>query len=329
MISVIVPVYRVEAYLHRCVDSILNQSYGDFELILVDDGSPDKSGMICDDYALKDSRVHVIHQKNGGVSAARNAGIDWAFAHSSSDWICFVDSDDWIHRDYLRILLEAAEKYNAQAAICDRLWTETICEERTLKSVQEVLLDPDQTFAQYYSWCNSVFNKIFSKELCTEVRFPVGQAYAEDIAVTHHLLCGAERIAVVPEKLYYYFSNPAGVTHAKWNDRKLGSLDVFEKRLEFFRTRGYPAAYRRQKEGYVEDLTEKIRDLLDCQEEHEYQETLELLQGKLRIALKSAREDGMVPMNRENMWCYLYAMKTDIPWKTARFLQKWYHNLKR
>ena len=100
-ISVIVPVYKVEAYLARCVDSVLAQTFSDFDLILVDDGSPDNSGAICDEYAEKDPRIVVIHQKNGGLSAARNAGIEWAFAHSNSQWLNFIDSDDWVHPEYL------------------------------------------------------------------------------------------------------------------------------------------------------------------------------------------------------------------------------------
>ena len=93
-ISVIVPVYKVENFLHRCVDSILAQTFTDFELILVDDGSPDGCGEICDAYAREDSRIHVIHQKNGGLSAARNTGIDWVLENSDSRWLAFVDSDD-------------------------------------------------------------------------------------------------------------------------------------------------------------------------------------------------------------------------------------------
>ena len=117
-ISIIVPVYKVEPYLRRCVDSILNQSFLDFDLILVDDGSPDTCGVICDEYAAKDSRVHVIHQKNGGLSAARNAGIDWAFAHSDSSWLTFVDSDDWIHPQMLEALHNAVRKDDTSVAVC-------------------------------------------------------------------------------------------------------------------------------------------------------------------------------------------------------------------
>ena len=105
LISVIVPVYKVEEYLSRCVDSILSQTFEDFELILIDDGSPDNCGKICDEYTKKDNRVHVIHQENGGLSSARNAGIDWAFENSDSEWLTFIDSDDWVHIQYLDLLL--------------------------------------------------------------------------------------------------------------------------------------------------------------------------------------------------------------------------------
>ena len=103
-VSIIVPIYNVERYLPRCIDSILSQSITDFELILVDDGSPDRCGIICDEYAIEDTRVRVIHQKNAKVAAARNSGLDIA----KGEWIAFVDSDDWLHKDYLKILLSGA-----------------------------------------------------------------------------------------------------------------------------------------------------------------------------------------------------------------------------
>ena len=117
-ISLIVPIYKVEAYLSRCIDSILNQSFSDFELILIDDGGPDRCGTICDTYAKKDSRIHVIHQENRGVSAARNAGIDAALG----EWIAFVDSDDWLHKDYLKILISGILS-DTDIVICNCLVT--------------------------------------------------------------------------------------------------------------------------------------------------------------------------------------------------------------
>ena len=123
-ISVIVPVYKVEKFIHRCVDSVLGQSYRDFELILVDDGSPDSCGAICDAYALQDSRVRVIHQKNGGLSAARNTGIDYVMANSASHWLVFVDSDDWVHPEYLQTLYSAAEQTLCKISACGFFRTE-------------------------------------------------------------------------------------------------------------------------------------------------------------------------------------------------------------
>ena len=116
-ISVIVPVYKVEPYLARCVDSILAQSFRDFQLILVDDGSPDNCPKLCDDYAKQDSRIHVIHQKNQGLSAARNAGIDYALS-GDSQWLSFIDSDDWVHPCFLQTLYEGAVSYGTKMASC-------------------------------------------------------------------------------------------------------------------------------------------------------------------------------------------------------------------
>ena len=130
-ISVIVPIYKVEQYLSRCIDSILSQSFKDFELILVDDGSPDNCGTICDNYAARDSRITVIHKANEKLCAARNSGMDIA----QGDWLAFIDSDDWIHKDYLQLLYNGAED-NTDVVICDCFITdketETDCDPDTV-----------------------------------------------------------------------------------------------------------------------------------------------------------------------------------------------------
>ena len=118
-ISVIVPIYKVEKYINKCIESIMVQSFQDFDLILVDDGSPDACPRRCDEYAKQDERIVVIHKKNGGLSDARNAGIDWAMEHSKSQWFAFVDSDDYLHPDYLKTLYDTAQKEEADLVICD------------------------------------------------------------------------------------------------------------------------------------------------------------------------------------------------------------------
>ena len=326
-VSVIVPVYKVEAYLHRCVDSVLNQSFSDFELILVDDGSPDNCGAICDEYAQKDSRVHVIHKTNGGLSDARNAGIDWAFANSDSQWLTFIDSDDWIHRDYLKLLLGAAEENHTHEAVCGAFWTNEYCPDQEIPNVNALVLDVQTAFVQHYSKCNSAWAKIFRKELFETLRFPKGKLY-EDSFVTHIPLFQGERVAVLEAQLYYYYYNPTSITRSQWSDRKLDAIEAHELRLAFLQEHGYEKAMLREKEIYVEELTNKITHLLDTRQGDAFADTLMLLQDKLRLALTSAREDGRVPFNRENMWAYLYAMKSDWQWKAARGIQKAYRKIK-
>ena len=118
VISVITPIYNTEKLLGRCVDSILNQTFRDFALILVDDGSTDGSGRLCDELAARDSRIVVLHQKNSGVGAARNRGLDWVFANTDSRWITFVDSDDWVHPRMLELLLDAAVSGGTLLSAC-------------------------------------------------------------------------------------------------------------------------------------------------------------------------------------------------------------------
>ena len=122
-LSVIVPVYNVAPYLKGCVDSILSQTFSNFEVILVDDGLPDRCGAMCDEYAAKDPRVFVIHQPNGGLSAARNAGLDHSFAASDRQWVTFIDSDDWVYQGYLERLYTAATENKGAIAVCEFIKT--------------------------------------------------------------------------------------------------------------------------------------------------------------------------------------------------------------
>ena len=174
LISVIVPIYKVEKYLHKCIDSILAQTYTNLEIILVDDGSPDNCGKICDEYAAKDSRIKVIHQPNGGLSAARNAGLDIA----TGDYIGFVDSDDYIAPDMYEKLYNALVKNDADMAICDyqRFGNELPYDEMSLTT--EVI-----TGLQAMEKQNTVINcsfvvawsKLYKSFIFSNVRFPVGK----------------------------------------------------------------------------------------------------------------------------------------------------------
>ena len=205
-ISVIVPVYNVEPYLRRCVDSILAQSFTNFELILVDDGSPDNCGTICDEYAAKDDRIHVIHQKNGGLSAARNAGIDWAYANSDSRWISFIDSDDWVHTQYLELLLDACIKNHTEISSCGikKIENEQV-EDYPLISTNSDVLAPETLFTDRGRWIQAYScGKLYRKKLWNNVQFPVGRNW-EDTVTTYKVLFAVKKVSCIEAELYYFY----------------------------------------------------------------------------------------------------------------------------
>ena len=328
-ISVIVPVYKVEPYLPRCINSILNQSYSDIELILVDDGSPDNCGAICDDFATRDSRIHVIHQGNGGLSAARNSGIDWVFANSDSQWLTFIDSDDWIHKDYLMKLYTAAENHGVSISVCGLYWTDSMVEDGPVDGIPELAMDVEDLFVEHYYKSICACNKLVKRNLFEGIRFPVGKLY-EDAFVTHKLLFACDRAVVVDKDLYYYYNNPGSITRAQWSDRKLDSIEAHELRLDYFRQRGFEKAYLWEQHIYIQELTFKMIHLVETRENpNDHMDALRLMQRKLRFALKRARIDKAVSLDRELVWSYLFAMPTDCLWKAAMGAREVYHKLKK
>lgn len=201
LISVIIPVYNVEQYLRKCVDSILCQTHRNLEIILVNDGSTDHCGAICDEYASLDSRICVIHKVNGGLSSARNAGLDIA----SGDYYSFVDSDDWLEPDALAYLLTQAEEHSAEITVCGRIdeyegksvpsaWDEPALLNKE-QAILHLLTDP---VMQSYAW-----NKLWKKSVFAGIRFPEGRNY-EDVAVIHRAYERAERILCLPGAKYHY-----------------------------------------------------------------------------------------------------------------------------
>lgn len=232
-ISVIVPIYNTEKYLNRCVDSILNQTFTDYELILVDDGSPDNCGKICDDYAKRDNRVNVIHKQNGGLSEARNYGIDWALENSDSEWITFIDSDDWVHPLFLELLLDAVVKNNVNLGICDYLSTKVDeLEEKEINNRVE-LFSTEDFWIQNNKKSIAAWGKIYKKQDFFDIRYPVGKLH-EDAFTTHKILFKHKRIAYVNERLYYYYFNHNSIMRSTWTPKRIDELDGRIAIINFF-----------------------------------------------------------------------------------------------
>lgn len=207
-ISVIIPVYKVEPYLRKCLDSVIGQTYQHLEIILVDDGSPDNCGAICDEYAAQDSRIKVTHQKNAGLSAARNAGLRIA----SGDYLGFVDSDDWVEPEMFGALLNGIQETGADIAVCGRYeeykdhnipycWTE-VQELNTEQALGELLRNERLQ--------NLVWDKLYRRELFEEIWFPEGKTF-EDMAVMHWLFLRAKKVVCLPVALYHYLHRAGSI----------------------------------------------------------------------------------------------------------------------
>ena len=302
-ISVIVPVYNAEAYICRCVDSILGQSFSDFELILIDDGSPDNCGVICDDYAKKDSRIRVIHQENGGLSAARNAGIDWAFKNSDSQWLTFIDSDDWIHPDYLSHLYFSAMEAKLPLSVCG--FIRTTGDEPVIQPAQLVpeTWSPEVFFVDHNVNAIIACGKLYKKALFENIRYPVGKLH-EDEFTTYKLLFATKKIAVIFAPLYYYFQgNENSIMRSSYSPRRIDYLYAIEEKLEFFKSQGYHSAYLHHTYSYLIQTTIHIKLLQTHCRSSEISRYMPILRKMLRRAIRIRRRNKQLPFNRYS-WVY-------------------------
>ncbi len=221
LISIIVPVYNVEPFIRKSLDSILAQTYQNLEIILIDDGSKDNSPQICDEYAQKDSRVKVIHQQNQGVCAARNAALEIA----AGTYLGFVDPDDWCAPDMFEYLLNNAKKYQADITCC-RYYRVTPGKETTSRCDGiDVVLDKDEAIAElinHFIIRNVFWNKLFTRTVFQGIEFPVGRIY-EGTAMVYKLIEKANKVALLGDPKYYYFKNTKSYIH----------IDTLKHRLDY------------------------------------------------------------------------------------------------
>lgn len=222
MISIIAPIYKVEPYLRRCIDSILNQTYQDFELILVDDGSPDNCGAICDEYAAKDTRVRVIHKENGGLSDARNAGYEIA----QGEFIAFIDSDDWIAPDFLERLHSTLVETGADICECEVFRTGG--EEVDSAPGTPKIFDTAEAMEQLIhdgNFHQHVWNKLYRRETIGDIVFPKGKTN-EDEFWTYQVFGNAKKVARISDILYFYFQRPGSIMGETYSLKRLDALEA-------------------------------------------------------------------------------------------------------
>ena len=290
-ISIIVPVYNVAQYLHACIDSIINQTYKNIEVVLVDDGSTDDSGNICEEYKKNDERIIVVHQKNSGLSAARNVGIEI----STGEYITFIDSDDYISPDYIENLYSALEQYSADIAICDlkkvsekvELWDIDYKVEKNFKSI---LLNNSQTIEEVYkpeyhgidfvAWA-----KLYKKDLFTfnKIEFPVGRIH-EDTFTTYKLLYMAKKIAYIDIPMYFYRSRIGSITTSNFTLKELDKIVATKEECDFFvKERQY-----RLLQFALYDHLHEIKLIISSinKFDHQYDEQKRLLSAQLKEDLK-------------------------------------------
>lgn len=244
-ISVIVPVYKVEPYLRACIDSILNQTFRDFELILIDDGSPDDCGAICDEYAQKDNRIVVLHQENGGLSSARNTGLDWVFANSNSEWVSFVDSDDLLAPTTLNHLIQYAEQYAADIVSTKAT---VFTDEAQLESsphhvvYAEELTGPEAARSIYCrDGCVPVtaWGKLFKRDTFISCRFPVGKIH-EDDALIPQILHAANTVVALQAWLYLNRVREGSITNSSFSLKRFDRVEGIDGCIAFFESRNDP-----------------------------------------------------------------------------------------
>lgn len=237
-LSVIVPVYNVEKYLPQCLDSLIHQTLKEIEIILVNDGSTDNSEAICQDYAEKDNRIIVYSKTNGGLSDARNYGLQ----HASSKIVGFVDSDDYIDLDMFQVLLELKDKTNSEIVVGGVKMATNDGEVYMVREVEtEVALnrhDAMEELLKSKRITNSVCNKIFDILLFEQIEFPVGKLY-EDEYVTYKLFDRAETIAMTNQVFYYYRSSPNSITHKAFSEREFDRIYASEIKVDYIQ-QAYP-----------------------------------------------------------------------------------------
>ena len=290
LITIVVPIYKVEKYIDKCINSIQNQTYKNLEIILVDDGSPDNCGKICEDYAQKDSRIIVIHKENGGLSDARNAGIDIA----KGKYITFIDSDDYIEPEYVELQYRTIIKDKSDIAISSH---KVIYENGTIlekATGEESLLNPKEVLRRilYDEGIDlSAWAKLYKKELFQEIRYPKGRLF-EDAATTYKLVDKSNKISINSKSTYNYIIRNNSITNENFSESKMDLITATKEMCNYIKSK-YPdlekACNRRLMYAYLSTLTQLTKS------KKPKKEYITKLMGYINKNRNSVLQDKLIP----------------------------------
>lgn len=294
MISIIVPVYNVEKYLNRCVDSIINQTYKNLEIILVDDGSTDNSGLLCDILRKSDARIKVIHKENGGLSSARNAGI----AIAAGEYIGFVDSDDWIDIDMYECLISAIEETKSEVAVTGicRIYDNGYFKNQYTKKHTEVYrgIEIVAEYLKQNSFSTAACDKLYRRELFSNRSFPEGKLY-EDAPVIYDILKNINKIVCIGKPQYKYFQRADSICGLSFSNKKMDhyyfSHEIFMDVLKI-----YPQLSKDAKAYWGCKLVEIIYSITESNNRSEFENEYKMVKKELREVVARVLFSSTVPL---------------------------------
>lgn len=312
LISVIIPVYNVEKYLNRCVESVIKQTYDNMEIVLVDDGSPDKCSVLCDAWAKKDERITVIHKENGGLSSARNAGLEII----NGQYIMFVDSDDWLELDAIEYLYNLINKYDADFSMAEMQRVSNKTKSKKVSNERISLLSNIEFINKFYKIGTQenvqyACAKLYKRDIFEKIRFPIGLT-AEDIPTTFQVALKANRIACSNRVIYNYFINDQSITGTIFGEKTFDLIKVWDLVCKYAEVYGndYITYYARFNRSRIEfSILMRMAVDISKTDKQKYEKDIKLYQRNLRrnlsMFLKSA-----IPLSRKIM---MVALCISIP----------------
>lgn len=291
-ISVMMAAYNAEAHLRRALDSLIAQTFRDFDVIVVDDGSKDATGAIADEYAQRDSRIHVLHQENAGTCITRNVCLDWTFHNSDSQWILFADSDDWLHPEMLERMLKAVQELSVRICVCG--YQETTGADPVIKP--EDFTPRIRKTMDFYqeSYVNAIMAccKLYHKSCYSGIRHPVENYHFDDEFVTYQVLYREENLAFIPAPLYAYFINDKGLTKQTWNPSFLDAWVAYEQQIRFFTDRGNEDLVRFRYRGYLENAMVNLAQAENYPDQKAAKPMIRKIKSRIRDVIRRAWKCG-------------------------------------